>query len=112
MLIIDGLIREKGIEQKEFCNAIGVLPQVFSDWKSGRNKSFHKHLSKIADYFGVSVDYLLGTEAQKNPAISKDGEINENPKIIKLHELMKTLSPDELDRFYSAAFALFGEQEK
>ena len=28
-------------------------------WKRGRNKSYIKHIQKIADYFNVSTDYLL-----------------------------------------------------
>lgn len=52
---------------------LGISKNVFTDWKSGKNKSYHKHLPKIADFFGVTVDYLLGkaeipSPAQKMPA--------------------------------------------
>ena len=46
---------------------------AIGDWRRGSTKSYLKHIDKIADYFNVSVDYLLGrenmtfteTEAQK-----------------------------------------------
>lgn len=58
------LIAEKGITKKEFALAIGVTPSTVSEWKSGR-QSVMPHISKIADYFDVSVDYLLGREEIK-----------------------------------------------
>ena len=40
-----------------------------TDWKKGRSAPKVDKLQKIADYFGVSVDYLLGNEPkEKTPA--------------------------------------------
>ena len=38
-------------------------------WKNGNNNSYMKYLPKIAEFFGVSVDYLLGKET---PASEND----------------------------------------
>ena len=40
-------------------------------WKNG-NVPKQDTLIKIANYFNVSVDYLLGNEKQKNPATDSD----------------------------------------
>ena len=40
-------------------------------WKNG-NVPKQDTLIKIANYFNVSVDYLLGNEEQKNPATDSD----------------------------------------
>ena len=62
MNIILSLLQERKIEQKTLADYIGVSQQKFTDWKSGRVKSYNKYLPQIADFFGVSVDYLLGNE--------------------------------------------------
>lgn len=41
-------------------------------------------LTKIADYFNVSVDYLLGNE--KKPAATEDDELNEYLEYLKNRE--------------------------
>lgn len=58
--IIIGLLQETGKMQKELTDYLGITKNAFTDWKSGRIKSYQKHLPKIAEFFGVSVDYLLG----------------------------------------------------
>lgn len=55
-----GIMKEKGISQKELCNAIGIGAPKFTDWKSGRVRSYNKYIPQIADYLGVSADILLG----------------------------------------------------
>ena len=32
---------------------------AFSEWKSGKSKSYKKYLIEIADFFNVSIDYLV-----------------------------------------------------
>lgn len=54
------LLAETKTEQKQFASAIGINPTSISDWKKGKTKSYLKHINQIADYFGVTSDYLLG----------------------------------------------------
>lgn len=63
--IILSLLKEKQKTQKELTDYLGITQNAFTDWKSGRIKSYRKHLSKIAEFFNVSVDYLLGAEQEK-----------------------------------------------
>ena len=63
--IILSLLKEKQKTQKELTDYLGITQNAFTDWKSGRIKSYRKHLSKIAEFFNVSVDYLLGKEQEK-----------------------------------------------
>jgi transcriptional regulator with XRE-family HTH domain len=56
------LLKEKGVKQKELTDFLSVSHNVFTEWKAGRNASYMKHLPKIAEFFEVSVDYLLGKE--------------------------------------------------
>ncbi|MBE6535406.1 MAG: helix-turn-helix transcriptional regulator [Ruminococcaceae bacterium] len=55
------LLKEQKKTQKNLTDYLGITQNAFTDWKSGRIKSYNKHLPKIAEFFGVSVDYILGT---------------------------------------------------
>ena len=59
---IISLLEANGKKQKELTNFLSVSHNVFTEWKAGRNSSYMKHLPKIAEFFNVSVDYLLGKE--------------------------------------------------
>lgn len=37
----------------------GIAQSVLSDWKSGRSKPKANKLKKLADYFGVTIEYFL-----------------------------------------------------
>ncbi len=61
---IEELCQKKGVNVTTLCRESGIPRASLSDYKSGRKKSLSLDtLSKIADYFGVSVDYLYGGEA-------------------------------------------------
>lgn len=66
------LCAEKGVNITELCRQSGASRGSLTDLKMGRKASLSAAtLSKIATYFGVSVDYLLGNE--KEPATDSDG---------------------------------------
>ena len=44
----------------------GIPPSTFSDWKSGRSVPKAEKLCRIANYFGVSLDVMLGSHAGKS----------------------------------------------
>ena len=54
------LLDENHIQQKELSDYLGLSKNTMTGWKNGNNNSYMKHLPKIAEFFGVSVDYLLG----------------------------------------------------
>lgn len=54
------LIDENNTDQKDLATALGLKKQSISEWKAGRTKSYKKYIGQIADYFGVTTDYLLG----------------------------------------------------
>lgn len=57
---------QKGCKDSDVAKATGITKSTFSDWKSGRSKPKGEKLEKIADYFGVSVEYLMtGSESAR-----------------------------------------------
>ena len=53
------LVKARGISTDRVAKDIGLAPTVFSDWKSGKSKPKADKLKKIADYFGVTIEYFL-----------------------------------------------------
>ena len=56
------LLATSGKKQTEVGAALGVSKQKLSNWKSGYSEPNLDDAVAIAQYFGVSVDYLLGAE--------------------------------------------------
>lgn len=53
------LLEEKGLNSNQVSKATGISTSTFTDWKKGRSKPNQKNMLKIAEYFGVSLDYLM-----------------------------------------------------
>lgn len=52
----------KNLTLKELSNNVGLSPQVLSRYELGQTEPDFSTLIKLADFFGVTVDYLLGRE--------------------------------------------------
>lgn len=60
---IETLCRERKISVTTLCKETGASRASLSDLKAGRKQNLSAQtLSKIAGYFQVSIDYLLGKE--------------------------------------------------
>ena len=53
---------EAGLSQRKLGEKLGVCNQTVSFWESGSREPDLDGLLKIAKYFGVSTDYLLGID--------------------------------------------------
>lgn len=49
----------KGLTDYKVSLDTGITKSTFSEWKNGRSQPKLEKLSKIADYFGVTVDYFI-----------------------------------------------------
>lgn len=82
MRILNNIITElnnQNKKQKELTDFLGLTKNAFTDWKGGKSKSYMKYLPQIADFFGVSVDYLLD-DNKKSPDTSLDSEMSERDR--------------------------------
>ena len=55
----------RGLNQVEFAKTIGVTKQCVSNWENDNVVPSIDMLCKIADFFGVSTDYLLGRSEKR-----------------------------------------------
>jgi repressor LexA len=56
------LLRSHGVTVYQVAKATGIAASTFSDWKSGRSTPKADKLARIAEFFSVSLDELLGTD--------------------------------------------------
>lgn len=62
------LCQQHGITAYRMCKDTGIQPSIMTDLKMGRRQSVKAETAaKIAAYFDVSVDYLLGNEEKEKP---------------------------------------------
>jgi len=57
---IKALRKAKGVTQKAVAEQLGILEQSYQKYEYGQHEPNHVITVKLADYFEVSTDYLLG----------------------------------------------------
>ncbi|GAW91322.1 helix-turn-helix domain-containing protein [Calderihabitans maritimus] len=74
---------EKGLTQEELAKALGIARATLASWEINRREPDYSMLQKIADFFDVTVDFLLGRT--DNPK----GYSDEPPSDMELEELLQ-----------------------
>ena len=80
------LIKQRGKTQKYVLEQLGISKSTFDGWRQRGSTPNAETVQKIADYFGVSVAYLLGKEDKEEAATEAAGAI---PNFEKLTEANK-----------------------
>ena len=62
------LLRTHGVSVYQVSKATGISASTFTDWKNGRSCPKADKLARIADFFSVSLDELMGTSEGKRRA--------------------------------------------
>ncbi len=57
--IYEKLLKQKGVSTYQVSKATGIAQSIFSAWKNGVSTPKNDKMQKIADYFGVSLTYIL-----------------------------------------------------
>ena len=109
MLRLKDLREEKGILQKELAHAINRTRACISSWEQGKTEPSIDDLLKLADFFEVTIDCLVGREGHFVKTIDKD-EIKELEST--LITCFRRLPDYEQYRTVGFAQALAATQEK
>ena len=104
--IIEELCQERGIRPGKLCAELGISRGTLTDLHKGRTQCLSaKTMEKIAAYFSVSTDYLLGsTETKKAPVVSDERSISDADLKFALWGDCTEIDDDDLDdvRRYAA----------
>lgn len=98
-MLLRELRKQRGLTMKELGEKIGVSESTISLYETGRRSPSYEILLKIAEYFGVSVDYLLRGNEEKN-AIPTDSELDELVKdeLVGFYgDVKKELTPGDIE---------------
>jgi len=61
------LREDKDLKQKDLAEYLKIHQSTYSDYELGELNVPVSALHKLADFYGVSVDYLLGRTSEKKP---------------------------------------------
>lgn len=87
------LLELRGNKTQEYiAKQTGLTQQSYRNYESGARQANYATLIRLADYFGVSIDYLLG---RKLPNISESRQA--------LLDKVQTLSEDAIEALLSVA---------
>jgi len=86
------LCNENGLSPNKAALLIGFDRTLTSKWKSTGYTPRQEILVKIAEYFGVTTDYLLGNSDEKNkPLVNNDEELTDYLEELKNRKEMRML---------------------
>lgn len=71
MIKLKMLRESKGLSQREMASKLGFAQTTYSQYELGKREPDFSTLIKIADFFGVSTDHLLGRDESKYSDIDK-----------------------------------------
>ncbi len=65
-VVLSELRKERGLSQKEAAAKLGISQALLSHYEKGIRECGHSFLLRVADFYGVTCDYLLGKSNERN----------------------------------------------
>lgn len=95
---IKEIMKQRGINAKTLTEKCQLPASAITEWSKGKAKPSTESIVKIAQYFNVSTDYLLGVTTEKTPFV-EDEERSKilNSVISDLSDLPENLQKQALD---------------
>ena len=87
------LRHSKKVSQKELSLEFNVTQTTISKWETGERTPNYETLSKIANYFQVTIDYLLADEAEEKSTkieLLESKELSELTLALMIKNLLST----------------------
>lgn len=89
--------------QREIAEYLGIDRTTYGKYETGASEPDFQTTLKIAEYFDVSVDYLLGRTEEKKPSAEViDEELDKNVLVIRGRDgryIRKVLTDKEIESF-------------
>lgn len=109
LLNLAQLRKDKNLSQSDLAKIFSVNQNTISRWEKGERSPDPDQLKTIAQYFGVSVDYLIGNEEPKKK-IPKDLKKLLDEEEITLNGRM--VSPEDKEKMLRIIEALYYDAKK
>lgn len=93
------LRKAKKVTMKELGNMIGVAESTMSLYETGKRKPDPETLSRLADYFNVSVDYLLGRDEGQSQSSHSPSDRQRRD----VEAMLRAMSEADLEKVYDYA---------
>ena len=77
-----------GVTDYRVASDTGIPKSTFSDWKNGRSTPKQDKLQKIADYFGVSVDFLI--TGKEETAVAQETHVDLKAEFNRIKKLLES----------------------
>lgn len=102
--IFEQLMKQYGYTAYKVSVETGIAQSTLSDWKKGKSTPKQDKMQKIADLFGVSLEYLMtGKEKEGGETYYLNDEtreiaqaVFENPDLRSLFHMSRKMTPDRL----------------
>lgn len=93
------LRREKNVTSEEVANAVGIKPATYRRYEIDTNPK-RETFVKLSEYFGVSIDYLVGNEEvfsfkTESPNINKEKDKLSTFELLMIRKI-RALDEDKL----------------
>jgi len=82
---------------------ISITGSMLSKWETGKANPIYEHLKRLASYYNVTTDFLLGFNqdeklelGNKNNNLDKNGKIRYSKKPNNIKRLVKLLEDDKI----------------
>lgn len=91
--------KSKNISQEQAANALGISVRAYQNYEYEQREPNIEMINKLADYYGVTTDYLLGREPLPNPlAGCEKDEVAVIEKYLSLPSEVRKCALDVLHR--------------
>ena len=95
--------------QQDLANALSVSKSTVAMWETNKRIPDTSTLIKIAEYFDVTVDYLLGKDNISNTG-KKEDPVEADQDLVILNRNAKKLSPENRKKLLDMAKVMFKEE--
>lgn len=113
--VFEMLCQQKGVTVAEVSRSTGISQSTLSNWKKRRNNLSAENAKKLADYFGVTVGFLMGVQEDvhgesyysdvKSALMAQ--QMFEDKQLRALFHVQKNIDPLRFKAFYDMVIALY-----
>ncbi len=92
------LRNEKKLSQRELANKLNISNGTIAMYETNKRQPDNETLTKIADFFNVSIDYLLGrTDIKNTPTVDEEFSVilNNEELLVAFKDLMNLSDSDK-----------------